>query len=119
MTWTKSVIREARKADLVPILLARGYRLLPAANGNYRVLPDPDHDTAPVGLVVKQNFWTWNEKHVAGNAIDFFTQIEGKTFRQAMEIILAPRSTAVGASHYDTSEPEIREVPGPVPETAR
>jgi hypothetical protein len=39
------------------------------------------------GLVVKHNYWTWNEKNTAGNAIDFFTQVEGKNFHQAMEII--------------------------------
>jgi len=39
MTWTKSDIRAARKAELAPILLARGYRLQPAGNGNFRILP--------------------------------------------------------------------------------
>jgi hypothetical protein len=41
MTWTKSAIREARKAELVPLLRQRGYRLQPCPNDNYTVLPDP------------------------------------------------------------------------------
>jgi hypothetical protein len=87
MTWTKSDIRRARKADLPAILTDRGYRLYPLPNGNFRILPDPDDPAAPAGVIVKESFWIWAEKNIAGNAIDFFTTVEGKTFHDAMRII--------------------------------
>ena len=87
MTWTKSAIREARKAELLPLLLQRGYRLQPRLNGNYTVLPDPEVPTRPAGLLVKANYWTWPERDLSGNTIDFFVQVEGQTFHQAMAII--------------------------------
>jgi len=87
MTWTKSAIRLARKAELAPLLIDRGYRLYPLSNGNFRIVPDPDDPAAPAGVIVKQNFWIWTEKNIAGNAIDFFTTVEGKSFHQAMQII--------------------------------
>jgi len=102
MTWTKSAIRRARKADLVSILTDRSYRLYPLGNGNFRILPDPDDPHAPAGVIVKNNFWIWSEKNIAGNAIDFFTQIEGKSFHQAMEIITEEH-------HYDLSEQNLQE----------
>ena len=113
MIWTKSAIREARKAELVPILTDRSYRLYPLGNGNFRILPDPDDPNAPAGVIVKEHFWTWPEKNIAGNAIDFFTQVEGKSFHEAMEIILA------ATSDYDSSEPVLREDRGNVTKTAR
>jgi hypothetical protein len=112
MTWTKSAIRLARKADLVPLLVERGYRLYPLPNGNFRILPDPDDPNAPAGVIVKESFWTWSEKNIAGNAIDFFTLVEGKTFNQAMEIITADRQ-------YDHSEHKIREDHGNDAKTVR
>ena len=102
MTWTKSAIREARRAELAPILIGRGYRLQPLNNGNHRVLPDPDDPSMPSGLVVKQNFWIWPDRQIDGNTIDFFIQVEGKTFHQAMQIITAEHN-------YDDSERKSRE----------
>jgi hypothetical protein len=86
--WTKEQIREARKIELEPILNRRGLRLRPLKNGNTLVEDYPD-------LVVKQHYWTWPDKNMAGNTIDFFVKIEGKSFNQAMEIITcpAPRET--------------------------
>jgi hypothetical protein len=105
MTWTKSAIREARKAVLAPLLSARGYRLLPIHNGNYRILPDPQNQAVPAGLVVKQNFWIWPDRQLDGNTIDFFIQVEGKTFHEAMRIITAEHD-------YDLSERQLREERG-------
>jgi len=101
----ESAIREARKADLAPILLQQGYRLQPAHNGNYTVLPDPDHPTGPVGLLLKANYWIWPDRDLAGNTIDFLVQVEGKTFHQAMQIITT-------AHDYDALEQELREERG-------
>ena len=112
MTWTKSDIRAARKADLVDILTDRSYLLYPLDDGNFRVLPDPDDPARPSGIVIKQNYWIWPDRDLSGNTIDFFVLVEGKTFHQAMEIIR-------GASHYDSPERKIPEDRGYVTETVR
>jgi hypothetical protein len=87
MTWTKSAIREARQADLAPILTSRGYRLHPLKNDNFGIVPDTAHPSALAGLVVKRNFWTWPDHDMAGNTIDFLVKVERLTFHQAMEVI--------------------------------
>ena len=111
MIWTKSAIRAARKADLAPLLIERGYRILPVQNGNFKILPDAN-GTHPSGLVVKESFWIWHERDLAGNTIDFFVKIEGKTFQQAMQIISASQG-------YDSAERKTREELGRVAETVR
>ena len=110
MIWTKSAIRAARKAELPPLLIERGYCLLPAQNGNLKILPDPA-GRHPAGLVVKQSFWIWPERELSGNTIDFFMKIEGKSFQDAMQIIVD--------HHYDSSERKIREDRGNEAKTAR
>jgi hypothetical protein len=39
------------------------------------------------GLIVKDSYWRWPQRHQAGNAIDFFIQILGLSFDQAMRQI--------------------------------
>ena len=112
MIWTKSAIRAARKTDLAPLLAARGYRLDPLDPDNFRIRPDPDHPTAPIGLVVKQSFWVWSDRNISGNAIDFFAKVEGQTFQQTMEIITQ-------ATGYDAAEHVLREDRGNVVNSAR
>jgi hypothetical protein len=146
MIWTKSDIRLARKVDLVPILTDRNYRLCPIGNGNFRILPalstaegpDPDAPNAPAcpavsavafgrrreprrgaGVTVKKSFWIWPEKNISGNAIDFFTQVEGQTFNQAMEIITAAYPPETAAANYDALEHNIREERGNVAKFVR
>ena len=97
---------------MAPLLGGRGYRLLPLDNGNYRILPNPDHPSAPAGLVVKQNFRTWPDRQLDGNTIDFFVHVEGKTFHQAMQIIAADHD-------YDASEQKGREERGNTPKILR
>ena len=72
--------------------------------------------SAPHGIVLKESFWNWPEKNIAGNAIDFFTHVEGKTFNQAMEII-SVRHAAYCV--YDPSERKIREEHGNTAKIAR
>jgi hypothetical protein len=122
MTWTKSDIRAARKADLVDILTDRSYLLHPLQDGNFRVLPDPDYPSRPSGIIVKQNYWSWPDRDLSGpvpareamsgNTIEFFLYVEGKTFQDAMRII-APHI------HNDPSERNLREERGRDPETLR
>lgn len=99
--WTKQQIRLARKIKLAPILLQRNYRLHPLKNGNFEILPalgavegHDDNVTQESGIVIKESFWTWPERNMAGNTIDFFVKIEGRSFNQAMEIITKGRPVA-------------------------
>ncbi|MCK5850113.1 MAG: hypothetical protein KAH23_04295 [Kiritimatiellae bacterium] len=78
--WTKKQIRLARKTDLVPLLKNMGSRLRPIKNGNTLVLDYHD-------LIVKQHYWTWPERNIQGNAIDFLILVQGKSFQQAMQIL--------------------------------
>lgn len=78
--WTKPQIRQARKIELAPLLSRRGFRLRPLQNGNILIEDHPN-------LVIKQHYWTWPDKNMAGNTIDFFVKVEGLSFHQAMQII--------------------------------
>ena len=117
--WTKTLIRQARKTDLAPILINRGYRLQPLKNNNYEVRCDQNGKSL-AGLVIKNNYWICYDNKLAkrpawsagpstgsatlttgplraGNSIDFFMKIEGLSFHQAMKVI-AP------GTDYDASE---------------
>jgi len=48
--------------------------------GNY-ILP------AHPGLIVKESYWRWPERNLAGNAIDFFMRVLGLSFHDAMRQI--------------------------------
>lgn len=84
--WSKADIRRARKVPLAPLLAMRGLTLQPLPRGNYRIAEYDD-------LLVKDSFWIQSTDTVdgqsrrGGNAIDFFTQVEGKSFAQAMQIL--------------------------------
>ena len=39
------------------------------------------------GLIVKDSYWRWPERDLAGNAIDFFVQVLGLSFNDAMRQI--------------------------------
>ncbi len=80
--WTKADIRAARKIALAPLLIARGLTLQPLPDQNYRL---SDYDD----LLVKKGYWRWPSKGIEGNAIDYFVLVEGKSFRQAMDILSA------------------------------
>ena len=81
MTWTKSDIRNARKKQLAPILRARGIQLKPMPAGNFLLVEYDD-------LLVKESYWRWPSRNIDGNAIDFFMTVEGKTFNQAMQVLI-------------------------------
>ena len=78
--WPRDQIRAARLAPLVPLLQKRGLQLIEREAGNFE-LP------AFKGLIVKDSYWRWPERCLAGNAIDFFVHVLGLTFHDAMHEI--------------------------------
>ena len=78
--WTRDQIRRARVAPLLPLLSQRGLSVVAQAAGNY-LLP------AYPGLIVKDSYWRWPERELAGNAIDFFMRVLGLSFHDAMRQI--------------------------------
>ncbi len=80
--WTREQIRSARKAPLLPLLQKRQLQLIEGEAGNFQLPAFP-------GLIVKDSYWRWPERNLAGNAIDFFVQVLGMSFHDAMRQITA------------------------------
>ena len=80
MNWKKNNIRKARKVELAPVLKNRGLTLVPQNDGNYIV---SEHDD----LVIKNWYWCWPSRNSSGNSIDYFVEIEGKSFNETMTIL--------------------------------
>ena len=78
--WTRDQIRAARIAPLAPLLQKRGLQLLELPAGNFELATHP-------GLLVKDSYWRWPERNLAGNAIDFLMRVLGLTFNDAMRQI--------------------------------
>jgi len=78
--WTREQIRAARIAPLVPLLEKRGLQIIAREADNF-ILP------AYPGLIVKDSYWRWPERNLAGNAIDFHVQVLGMSFHDAMRQI--------------------------------
>jgi hypothetical protein len=78
--WTRDQIRAARVAPLVPLLQRRGLQLLERDAGNYELSAHP-------GLILKDSYWRWPRRDLAGNTIDLFTQVLGLSFHDAMREI--------------------------------
>jgi hypothetical protein len=75
--WTREQIRTARLVSLLPLLAKRGLILAEAGGGNFLLNAYP-------GLIVKDSYWRWPDHGLAGNAIDFYTQILRLSFHDAM-----------------------------------
>jgi len=75
--WSREQIRAARLAPLVPLLQKRGLQLIAREADNFMVSAYP-------GLIVKDSYWRWPERNLAGNAIDFHVQVLGLSFHDAM-----------------------------------
>ena len=80
--WTREQIRDARKAQLAPLIAKRGLALVELPADNFAV-------TAFPGLIVKDSYWRWPERGQAGNTIDFLVQVLGLSFHEAMKTISA------------------------------
>jgi hypothetical protein len=65
---------------LPPLLQRRRLELLARAADNFELAAYP-------GLLVKDSYWRWPQRDLAGNTIDFFVQILGLSFHQAMSEI--------------------------------
>jgi MSHA biogenesis protein MshM len=79
--WSREQIRAARVAPLLPLLQKRGLQSLEQAAGNFLLPAFP-------GLIIKDSYWRWPQRDRAGNTIDFFVQVLGLSFHQAMRQIL-------------------------------
>ena len=42
------------------------------------------------GLIVKDSYWRWPERGLAGNAIDLLVQVLGRSFHEAMRELNPP-----------------------------
>ena len=80
--WTREQIRAARLAPLSPLLQKRGLQLIERPAGNFELA-----DSHYRGLLVKDSYWRWPQRNLAGNAIDFFVQVLGLSFNDAMRQI--------------------------------
>lgn len=81
--WSCEQIRAARITPLAPLLQKRGLQLFELPAGNFEV-------PACKGLLLKDSYWRWPERNLAGNAIDFFVQVLGLSFNDAMRQITGP-----------------------------
>jgi hypothetical protein len=79
--WTRAQIRTARQRPLKPVLESLGYRLAARRDGNYEVIG------MAAEVMIKDHYWVRSEDGAAGNAIDFFVKIEGKSFNNAMQLL--------------------------------
>ncbi len=79
--WSRQQIRAARVTPLAPLLQRRGLQLIELPAGNFELAPYK-------GLLVKDSYWRWPQRNLAGNAIDFFVQVLGLSFHDAMRQIL-------------------------------
>ena len=75
--WSREQIRAARMAPLVPLLQQRGLQLIEQPADNFEL-------AAYKGLLLKDSYWRWPERNLAGNAIDFFVKVLGLSFNDAM-----------------------------------
>jgi hypothetical protein len=78
--WSREQIRAARLASLVPLIQKRGLQLVVREAENFTLPAYP-------GLLVKDSYWRWPERNLAGNAIDFHVQVLGLSFHDAMRQI--------------------------------
>ena len=65
---------------LLLVLQKRGLQFIEKDAGNFELLAFP-------GLIVKESYWRWPQRNLAGNTIDFFVQVLGMNFHNAMRQI--------------------------------
>ena len=60
--WSREQIRTARLAPLTPLLHQCGLQLVAREAGNFSLPAYP-------GLIVKDSYWRWPERNLAGNVL--------------------------------------------------
>jgi len=63
--------------ELAPLLRRRGLTFRERGADNLELLEYK-------GLLIKASYWRWPDRDMAGNAIDFCTQVLGLSFSDAM-----------------------------------
>ena len=84
--WTHVQIRAARMVVLTPLLEKRGLAFRDRGAGNVELLEYK-------GLLVKASYWRWPDRDMAGNAIDFYTNVLKVSFHDAMRELLSQSGT--------------------------
>jgi hypothetical protein len=67
------------------------------------------------GLIVKDSYWRWPERNLAGNAIDFHVQVLGLPFHDAMRQISPahnPAASIITLRRQFGQKPVQRQNPG-------
>ncbi|WMJ77878.1 toprim domain-containing protein [Sedimentibacter sp. MB35-C1] len=77
-------INKAKNMDLLDYVRQRGYSLIQSAANEYRL---KEHDS----LVISNNKWKWFSRDIGGDTLDFVTKYEGKSFKDAMEILIGEK----------------------------
>ena len=93
---TKAQIEQARAVDLLAYL--QTYEpgvLIPKGNGMYR---HREHDS----LVYFQNYWYWNSRGRAINALDYLTEIRGYGFVDAVNKLIGESRSLPSVSSAST-----------------
>jgi hypothetical protein len=78
--WSREQIRAARLTPLVPLLQQQGLPLVAREAGTFELPAFP-------GLIVKDSYWRWPQRNLAGNAIDFHVQVLKLSFHDVMRHI--------------------------------
>ena len=81
----EEMLQTARDADLVDILLARGYDLVLEGAGNYHLR---EHDSLKVSHT---KGWKWFSQDKGGNAIDFLMEYENLSFEESVKQVLGSK----------------------------
>ena len=101
MRYTKDQINEAKNVNMVDLLEKLNYPLKRVTSREYTLL---EHDSLKLS---PDKGWYWHSRQKGGNAIDFFMEVEGKTFLEAMEIITGQCGISAGYTPMQT-EKEIK-----------
>ena len=78
--WSREQIRAARMAPILPLLQQRGLAVIERPEGNFELATSK-------GLLIKDSYWRWPQRELAGNTIDLFVQVLGLSFNDAMRQI--------------------------------
>ena len=93
-------IQQARRADLVAYLIAKGEDLKRVGK-NFTI---EKHDS----LYIKSNMFVWYSRNQKGNPIDFLMCYYNMPFQQAVEELTSTMLNDVQIPSYEPSEPSVR-----------